>query len=84
METDVKRRMKEMDELKLKLSTRFMKGIVSKLIAKAVYKKVGCNVDIQLNEITVEAIDGKVYLHLDVDAETTKEDFKKILDNIDL
>lgn len=73
-----------MDELKLKLSTRFMKGIVSKLIAKAVYKKVGCNVDIQLKEITVEAIDGKVYLHLDVDAETTKEDFKKILDNIDL
>ena len=73
-----------MDELKLKLSTKFMKGIVTKLISKALFKKTGCKIDIQLNEIKIEAKDGKVYLHADVDAEADNEDFVKIIKTIGL
>ena len=68
-----------MDELKMVLSTKFMRGIVTRIIAKAIYKKTGYNVDIQLNEIKLETMDGKVCLHADVDAEINNEDFMKII-----
>ena len=68
-----------MDELKMVLSTKFMRGIVTKIIAKAIYKKTGYNVNIQLNEVKLETVDGKVCLHADVDAEINNEDFMKII-----
>ena len=68
-----------MDELKMKLSSKFMKGIVTKIIAKAIEKKLGYKIDILLNEIDVTAKDGKVHLHIDADVETTHDEFKKML-----
>ena len=73
-----------MDELKMSLSTKFMKGIVTKIISKAILKKTGYNINIQLNEIKLETVDGKVYLHADVDAEINNEDFINIIKNKDL
>ena len=70
-----------MDELKMSLSTKFMKGIVTKIISKAILKKTGYNIDIQLNEIKLETVDGKVCLHADVDAEINNEDFINIIKN---
>lgn len=71
-----------MDELKLKLSTKFMRGIVTNLISKAIYKKFGYHVDIELNEIELRNEDGKVRIHLNVDAEVNNDDFKKIIKSI--
>ena len=68
-----------MDELKISLSTKFMRGIVTKIISKAILKKTGYNIDIQLNEIKLETIDGKVCLHADVDAKIDNEDFINII-----
>lgn len=68
-----------MDELKLKLSTKFMRGIVANLVSKAIKKKLGCDVDILINEIEITTHDGKIYLHTDIDAELSNEEFKKIL-----
>lgn len=73
-----------MDELKLVLNTRFMKNIVTKIIAKAIYKKTGYKIDIQLNEIKVETKDGKVHLHTDVDAEINTDDLMQIVKSKDL
>ena len=73
-----------MDELKMSLSTKFMKGIVTKIISKAILKKTGYNINIQLNEIKLETVDGKVCLHADVDAEINNEDFIDIIKNKDL
>lgn len=73
-----------MDELKLSLNTKFMKGIVSKLIAKAVRKKLGCDIDILVNQVNVTAIDGKIRIHADVDAETTNEEVVKLIKSIGL
>lgn len=73
-----------MDELKIKLSTRFMRGIVAKLIKKAIFKQTGYEVDIQINEIGIETKDGKVHLHTSVDADVNYEDFRKILKNVNL
>ena len=73
-----------MGELKMSLSTKFMKGIVTKIISKAILKKTGYNINIQLNEIKLETVDGKVCLHADVDAEINNEDFINIIKNKDL
>jgi predicted transport protein len=73
-----------MDELKLKLSTKFMKGIISKFIAKTLFKKFGCNVDVLINEIEVKAENGKIHLHMDVDGEVDNDGFVKIIKNVGL
>lgn len=73
-----------MDELKLSLSTKFMRGIVTKIISKAIYKKTGYNIDIELNEIKLETIDGKVRVHANVDAEIKNEDLMSIIKSNDL
>lgn len=73
-----------MDEMKLKLSTKFMRGIVANLISKAILKKVGYEIDIQLNEVQVETEDGKIKLHANVDAEITNDEFIKIIKSIGL
>ena len=71
-----------MDVLKLKLSTKFMRSTIANLIAKALYKKLGYNIDILLNEIEVKNENGKIMLHVDVDAELANGEFIKILKSI--
>lgn len=71
-----------MDVLKLKLSTKFMRGMVANLIAKALKKKLGYEIDILLNEIEVKNEDGKVHLHINADAEVNNGEFIKILKSI--
>lgn len=71
-----------MDELKLKLSTKFMKGIVANLISKALVKKLGYNIDILLNEIEVKSEGGKIHLHIDADAEVENGEFVRMFKSI--
>lgn len=68
-----------LDELKLKLSTKFMKNIVSKLISKTISKKIGCEVKVLLNDIEIESYGGNVYVHMDVDGEITSDNFVKLV-----
>ena len=51
-----------MDELKLKLQTKFMRGIVAKLIGAAIQKKV--------------------QLHVDIDADMTNGEFTRLVNSI--
>lgn len=64
-----------MDELKIK--SGFMRGIASKLVAKAIHKKFGYKVDIQINDIDVVVTDGKAHVHLNADGEIDSNEFKK-------
>lgn len=68
-----------MDVLKLKLSTKFMRGIVANLISKTLFKKYGYDIDILMNEIEVKNENGKIHLHIDADAEVENYEFIKIL-----
>ena len=72
-----------MDELKLNLSSKFMRGIVTKLITKAIYKKTGYKIEVELNSINVEVINGKAHIHADVDAEIDNEELMKIVKTIE-
>lgn len=71
-----------MDVLKLKLSTKIMRSMVANLISKALFKKLGYNIDILLNEIEVKNENGKVHLHINADAEVESSEFIKILKSI--
>lgn len=70
------------DEMKLKVSTMFMRSFVAKLIKDFIRKKYGCNVDIQLNRLNVEIVDGKARLHTDIEASTDNDELIDILKNI--
>lgn len=73
-----------MDELKLNLSSKLMKGVVTKLIAVALQKKLGYKIDIQLNDVHATVIDGKAHIHVDMDGEIDKDEFLKIIKSVGL
>lgn len=73
-----------MDELKLILTSGFTKRIVTKIIAKAIKKKTGYDIDIELNEITMEMVGLKVRLHVDVKAEMHGDDLLALVKSKDL
>ena len=72
-----------MDELRLKLSTNFMRNIVAKLIARSIYKKYGYKVKIQLNDLDVWSIDGDTTIKLNVEANLKSDEFTKIMKSIE-
>lgn len=72
-----------MDEMRIKLSTSFMRGIVSKLIARSIYKKYGYKVNIKLEDLDMWVIDGDTTIKLNVEANLKSEDFKRIMKSID-
>lgn len=71
-----------MDEMKI--VSKFTTNMISKLVKMVLRKKLGYDIDIQLNEIKTMITDGKTHVHLDVDAELDKEELVKILKKIGL
>ena len=71
-----------MDVLKLRLSGKFMRKIVSKLIAKAICKKYGCKVDIRINELDAEILDGETSLKIEMDLKMKSKEFMKLMKSI--
>lgn len=72
-----------MDELRLKLSTNFIRNIVGKLIARAIYKKYGCRVKIQLNDLDIWSIDGDTTIKLNVETRLKSDEFNRIMKSIE-
>ena len=68
--------------MKVKLSTKFMKGFVSKLIAKKIRKKYGYDINIRIEELDFSSVDGEVTLHTNVEVKLDQKDFKKIVKSI--
>lgn len=71
-----------MDEMKI--SSKFMRNLVAKLVKRAVREKAGYEVGIQLNEFAVTVTDGAAHVHLSVDAELDKDELAKVLGAIGL
>ena len=69
-----------MDEMKI--SSRFTRAVVSKLLKMMVKKKLGYEVDIQLNELTVRIDDEKAHAHVSADADLKKEELTRVLQTI--
>ena len=71
-----------MDEMKLE--SKWIRGIVSKLIKKILRDKSGCNVDVQLNNFRTTVIDEKTHVHLDIELDLSKDEIYKLLKGIGL
>lgn len=66
-----------MDEMKI--TSKFMTNIVSKIITKVLKQKLGYNVDFKLNAIKINLDDEQAHIHLDVDADIDKDELTKII-----
>lgn len=73
-----------MDEMKVKLSTNFMRSIVSKVISRAICKKYGYRVDIQLKDLDVNIIDGETKIATNVEVKLESKEFMKIVKSLGL
>ena len=73
-----------MDELKLAIRTRFIRNLITKVLAKVIYKKTGYHVDIQINTIEAETYGEKMRFHMDINAEMNSEDLIDALRKSDL
>lgn len=71
-----------MDEMKLNISTKLLRGIVAKIIIKNIRKKMGYNVNITINELQAEMIDGEVRLRVNVDGSMSKEEFNRFITSL--
>ena len=69
-----------MDEMKIE--SKFMTKLASKIAKKVVRDKAGYNADIQLNSLRTTVLDDKMHVHLDLDIELTREELNKILKSI--
>lgn len=72
-----------MDLLKLKISTKFMKGIIAKIVSRKIYKQFGYKIDIQLNDIQLDIIDGDAKFHIDVDGKMNKTEFSRLMEKME-
>lgn len=75
---------RKVDEMKLKVSTMFMRNLVAKLIARAIGKKFGCKVNIQLNDLDVSVIDGETNISTNVELKMESKEFVKFVKSIKL
>ena len=66
----------------LKLSTRFMRNLVAKLMSRFIRKRIGYKIDIHLNELNVSVIDGKARIQTNVELELDNDEFKKLMKSI--
>ncbi len=69
-----------MDEMKIQ--SKFLTAIISKIIKAVLKKKLGYNINFQLNQIHTTMIDEKMHVHLDLDGELGKEELTKIIKDI--
>lgn len=73
-----------MDEMKIKLSTKIMRNLISKIISKTIYKKLGYRVDIQLNGLDVNMNNGDVTVKLNAEANLKYDELIKIINSVNL
>lgn len=76
------RGLRVMDEMKI--SSKFTRMLLSKLAKGVLHKKLGYNVDIQLNELNASISDEKAHVHVSIDADMSKEELMIILKKIGL
>lgn len=70
-----------MDELKI--TSKFMRNVVSKLVSKMLYKKLGYKIDIKFEDINILSNEGKMNIHINANAEIDSAEFKKFLKFVD-
>lgn len=73
-----------MDIMKLKLGSKIMRGMLSKMISKAIYKKFGYKVEVKLEDLDLNFVDGDAKIKTSLEINLDSKEFKKIIKDIDM
>lgn len=71
-----------MDEMKL--TSKLMRGVASKLIRKTIKNKFGCEVKLDLNDFYISYDDNLAVIHLDAKAQLDRSNLESLLKDADL
>lgn len=72
-----------MDEMKIRLTSSFMRGVVSKIASRFLSKKLGYKVKIQLNDLDLWCIDGDTNIKVNAELKMSSDEFKKLIKAVD-
>lgn len=71
-----------MDKIEIGLTSKFMKGIVSKLISKFLLNRFGYNVGVQIDDLEIKLIDGGATIRTNVEVKLGNDELKEMLRSI--
>lgn len=72
-----------MDEMKINLSSPVTRTIISKLLSRYIRKTLGIEPNIKLNELTINTINNKAHLHVDIEGMIDETSYLKVLKKLD-
>ena len=61
-----------------KITSKVVRDVLNGFLTKIIKKKYGYDIDIQINDLDLRVVGGKVLLQLDANAEMTQDEFTKI------
>lgn len=64
------------------LGSRLFRGVLERLIKKAIANKFGVDVVVELGQITMLNKDGKVHVHLEGDVDMSSDDLNAVLKEV--
>ena len=73
-----------MDEMKLKLRTKFMRNLAAKLIAKILYKQYGVKVNLKINGLDISSVGGDTTAKLNIEATMRSEELYRVIQSINI
>lgn len=70
-----------MDEMTLKLRSGFLKKIVAKILSGLIYSKLGYRVDILIDELEINSLDGDTRMRANIELGLPSSEFTKIVNS---
>ena len=70
--------------MEMKLFGGLVKGALSKALAMALKLKTGYSAEFTVNEFNAHVRDGQAHVHINIDADMSQDELKKILAGIGL
>lgn len=69
-----------MDDVKINISNHIFTKIISKALSKCIFKGTGVNADINLDDINLQKINGRIYvgIHAGIDEQCLLDLIKKL------
>ena len=61
-----------------KITSKVVKDILNGFLTKIIKRKWGYDIDIQINDLDLRTVNGKVLLQLNANAEMTQDEFTRI------
>ena len=72
-----------MDEMMFKLRSSFLKKVAAKVLSNLVYNKLGYRIDISIDKLEIESVNGDTTVAANVEMKLSSSEFAKIMKKIE-